>query len=474
MMQTKKTILSSGRFFELLRKALRGEEYDYTTGSIRVAVFLLAVPMMLEMCLESVFAVVDIYFVNKLGSHAVSVVGLTEAVITLVYSAAIGLSAAATAVVARRVGEKNPEGAARAAAQALIVSGVLIAVMSVIGFVFAEEILRLMGAEEEAILMGVNYTRIMLGGCAVVVLLFLINGIFRGAGNASIAMRSLWLANGCNIILCPLLINGYGPFPEFGITGAALATVIGRGMGVLYQLWTLFFKKNEMLNMRNVRWVPEWDVIRSITSIASPATLQFIVQSASWIFLAAIVAKSGSEASAGYQTAIRLIIFFILPAWGISNAAATLVGQNLGAGHPERAEASVKTIAKYNAWLMAGVMLFFMLFTKPLIGFFIPATSAIQYEYAVQALRIISLGYILYGIAMVLMQAFNGAGDTKTPTYISFVGFWLLQIPMAYLLAIYLGLGPLGVFIAIPASEAIIAFIYLWYFKKGKWKLVKV
>jgi len=465
---------TSRRFFELLRQSLGGGEYDYTSGSIRVAVFLLAVPMMLEMCLESVFAVVDIYFVNKLGSHAVSIVGLTEAVITLVYSAAIGLSAAATAVVARRVGEKNPAGAARAAAQSLVLAGIVILVMSITGFVFAEEILRLMGAEEEAVQMGINYTRTIMGGSGVIFLLFLINGIFRGAGNASIAMRSLWLANGCNIILCPVLINGWGPFPEMGVTGAAVATTLGRGIGVLYQLYALFFRKNEMLEMRTVTWLPEWKVIKSLFSIAGPATFQFIVQSASWIFLAAIVAQSGSDASAGYQTAIRLITFFILPAWGISNAAATLVGQNLGAKQPERAEISVNTIAKYNTILMAFVMLFFFLFSGPLIGFFIPDSSPAQYDYAVQALKVISTGYILYGVGMVLMQAFNGAGDTRTPTYISLFGFWVLQIPMAYILSIHFGLGPLGVFIAIPAAESIIALIYWLQFRKGKWKTVEV
>ncbi len=468
--------MSSGirKFFILLKQALKGEDYDYTSGSIRVSVFLLAIPMMLEMCLESVFAVVDIYFVNKLGSHAVSIVGLTEAVLTLVYSAAIGLSAAATAIVARRVGEKNPEGAAQAAVQSLLLSGILILVLSFIGYYYAESILRMMGAEEEAIRQGLNYTRLMLGGCAVVVLLFLINGIFRGAGNATIAMRSLWLANGCNIILCPVLINGYGPFPEMGVTGAALATVSGRGIGVLYQLWHLFSTRHEMLQIKKVRWLPDPGIIKSISSIATPATIQFIIQSASWIFLAAIVARSGSDASAGYQTAIRLVIFFILPAWGISNAAATLVGQNLGAKRADRAEASVITIAKYNTFLMTFVMLFFLIFAVPLISFFIPDTSPVQHDYAVQALRIISTGYILYGIGMVLMQAFNGAGDTKTPTYISLAGFWFFQIPLAYFLSIGLKMGPMGVFIAIPVAEALIAFIYIWFFRKGKWKLVEI
>lgn len=469
-----KNKISYQRFFSLLRQSLKGDEYDYTSGSLRVAVFLLSVPMMLEMCLESVFAVVDIFFVNKLGPHAVSVVGLTEATITLVYSVAIGLSAAATALVARRVGEKNPEGASKAAVQSLLVSGVLIAIMSCFGYIYAREILEIMGAEPEAVNMGVNYTRIMLGGSAVVVLLFLINGIFRGAGNASVAMRSLWLGNICNIILCPVLINGYGPFPEMGVTGAAVATVCGRGIGVLYQLYQLFFVKHDMIKVHRQRWWPDRKVISSLLSISLPATTQFIIQSASWIFLAAIVAMSGSDASAGYQTAIRLIIFFILPAWGMSNAAATLVGQNLGANQPERAEISVRTIARYNVVFMAGVMLFFIVLADPLISFFIPEHHPAEHTYAVQALRIISLGYVLYGIAMVLMQAFNGAGDTKTPTYISFIGFWLLQIPLAYLLAITGGMGPLGVFIAIPSSEAFVAFLYIWFYRKGKWKEVKV
>ncbi|CAN5535754.1 MATE family efflux transporter [soil metagenome] len=470
-MTTRSTI---NRIFTVIKQALKGGHYEYTKGSLRTAVILLAIPMMLEMCLESVFAVVDIYFVNRLGSHAVSVVGLTEAVITLVYSAAIGLSAAATAVVARRVGEKNPEAASEAAAQSLIISGILILVMSIAGYHYAENILRLMGAEEKAVQMGVNYTRIMLGGSAVVVLLFLINGIFRGAGNASIAMRSLWIGNGCNIILCPLLINGLGPIPAFGITGAAMATVIGRGIGVIYQLIHLFADKNEYLQMKNIRWVPKFEIIKSISTIATPAAVQFIIQSASWIFLAAIVAKYGSEASAGYQTAIRLFVFFILPAWGISNAAATLVGQNLGANQPERAEMSVRKIAKYNAVLMSGVMLFFIFFTRPLIAFFIPDTTHAEYDYAVQALRIISSGYILYGIGMVLMQAFNGAGDTRTSTYISLVGFWFFQVPLAWVLARYLEMGPLGVFISIPVAEVLVTAIYFYYFRKGKWKLVKV
>lgn len=456
------------RFLQIARQSLSDQEYDYTTGSLKKAIVLLAIPMMLEMCLESVFAVVDIYFVNQLGSHAVSIVGLTEAVLTIVYSVAIGLSSAATALVARRVGEKNPEGATAAAKQSLIVALLLTALMTTIGFIFAENILRMMGAEEIAIQNGVGFTRIMMGGSVVIVLLFLINGIFRGAGNASIAMRSLWLANGCNIVLCPILIK------SMGIEGAAVATTIGRGIGVLYQLRELFTGKNSMLRMTLAKWTPDFDVIKSLGNIAGPATIQFIIQSASWMFLAAIIARSGSDASAGYQTAIRLIMFFILPAWGISNAAATLVGQNLGAGHPERAASAVKTIAWYNAALMFAVTVFLFFLAAPLTSIFIPNEMSPQWGYATMALQVISSGYVLYGVGMVLMQAFNGAGDTKTPTIISFVGFWLMQVPGAYYMAEYLGMGPLGVFIAIPAAEGVITLIYWYFFRKGTWKTVKV
>lgn len=458
----------------IIKQSLNGENYDFTQGSIRKAVVLLAIPMMLEMCLESVFAVVDIYFVNKLGKHAVSVVGLTEAVITLVYSAAIGLSAAATAVVARRVGEKNPEGAAAAAAQTLVISGLLIAVMSVTGYIFAEDLLRMMGAEEEAVAMGVNYTRTMMGGCGVIVLLFLINGIFRGAGNAAIAMKSLWLANACNIILCPVLINGYGPFPEMGVTGAAVATTVGRGIGVIYQLFALFNGRNEMLLMLKAKWTPQWEIIKSIGTIALPATLQFIIQSASWIVLAGIIARSGSDASAGYQTAIRIVMFFLLPAWGISNAAATLVGQNLGAKSPERAEQSVRTIAKYNILFMAIVSALCIALAHPMMSFFIEDENSLQFAYAIESLRIVSTGFVIYALGMVLMQAFNGAGDTKTPTYICIIGFWIFQIPFAYWLTFVLNWGPSGAFLAVPVAEGLISLMYWYMFRKGKWKLMEV
>lgn len=462
------------RFAKIFRESLSDGEYDYTSGSIRRAVVLLAIPMMLEMILESVFAVVDIYFVNGLGKHAVSIVGLTEAVLSLVYSVAIGLSAAATAVVARRVGEKDPEGAASAAKQALLVSGIVILIMSIGGFVYAGEILQLMGAEQQAIDEGIGYAQVMTAGSGVIFLLFLINGIFRGAGNASIAMRSLWIANGFNIILCPLMIYGIGSFEGYGVTGAAIATTVGRGIGVVYQLKCMFIDQHQNLPMRSTGWKLKSDVVGSLTSIAGPATLQFIIQSASWIFLAAIVARSGSDASAGYQTAIRLIMFFMLPAWGISNAAATLVGQNLGASRPDRAEHSVKTVMLYNTVFLGIVTALVLIFAWPMMSFFIADTDSLQFAIGLEALRVISLGYVLYGVGMVLMQAFNGAGDSKTPTYVCLLGFWVIQIPFAWIVSIEMGMGSLGVFIAVPVAEAFISVVYWFIFRRGKWKNVQV
>ena len=451
--------------FSYFKEALNSEHQDFTTGSIRKAIFLLAVPMILEMCMESVFAVVDIFFVGKLGPGAAATVGLTESFLTLVYSVAIGLSMAATAMVARRVGEKNPEGAAKAGAQALLISFVITLLVSIIGLFFAEDVLRAMGADAQVIAMGTSYTRIMLTGNIVIMLLFLINGIFRGAGDAAIAMRSLWLANICNIILCPVLIHYYG------LPGAAIATTIGRGIGVCYQVYRLF-KGKGVIKIVMKHFVPDAAVLRSIISIASTGTLQFIITSASWIFMARIIAGFGSDAIAGYTIAIRLLIFFLMPAWGLSNSAATLVGQNLGAGQPERAEKSVWMTAKYNAIFMAFVSVLFI----TCAGFFVslinddPAVVAI----ASGALRIISLGYIFYGVGMVMINAFNGAGDSKTPTWINLFWFWAFQIPFAYILAKVLNLGPNGVFIAVVTTETCITITSVILFKKGKWKLVKV
>lgn len=450
----------------IVRQSLRGEEHDYTQGSIPRAVFLLALPMILELSLESVFAVVDMFFVGRLGANAIATVGLTESVITLVYSVAIGLSTAATAIVARRIGEKNPEAAAHAGAQTLVVALAVTLFISIGGTVFAGEILTLMGASEEVVRDGTVFTRIMFGGSLAIMLLFLINGIFRGAGDAAMAMKSLWIASGVNIVLCPLLIH------FFGLKGAAIATVIGRSSGVIYQCYHLF-KGDGILKFRFRHFVWDTRIIKSILNISWPASFQFIIASGSWIVLVRLIAETGgTEASAGCQIAFRNLVFFILPAWGLSNAAATLVGQNLGARQLQRAEKSVFIIAKYNAIFMSFVMFLFVFFSVPIIRVFSQDDSVIRY--GAEALRIVGLGFIFYGVGMVMAQALNGAGDTRTPTIINFVGFWLFQIPLAYFLAAVLDLKSTGAVIAIPVAESMIAVLAWYFFRKGKWKEVKV
>ncbi len=400
-------------------------------------------------------------------------VGLTESVVTIVYSVGIGLSAAATAMVARRVGEKNIDGASHAGAQSLLLALAASVILGVPGFLYAGEILKLMGAEPAAIAEGISYARIMLGGNLAIIMLFLINGIFRGAGNAAIAMKSLWIANLFNILLDPLLIFGFSFIPAFGVKGAAIATTTGRSIGVLYQLYHLR-KASGLLKVRKQHFKFDVDVIKGLVAIASPATFQFIIASASWIFLAAMIAEYGSAASAGYQTAIRLVIFFILPAWGMSNAVATLVGQNLGAKLPGRAEESVKITTRYNVVFMAFVTLIFLLFAYPLVGLFIPAAQVEQTRYAVQALQVVSSGYVFYGIGMVTTQAFNGAGDTKTPTWIYFMGFWVFQVPFAWFMHKHTPLGILGIFMAVPIAETLMAVSVYIMFRRGKWKTVQV
>ncbi len=450
----------------LIRQSVKGGEQDFTQGSIRVAVFLLAVPMILELAMESIFAVVDMFFVGKLGENAIATVGLTEAVVTLVYSLAIGLSTAATAIVARRVGEKNEKDAAHAGLQAMMLSLYVSVVIAIAGFIFAEDILRLMGASEAVIADGVIFTKIMMAGSPTVIFLFIINGIFRGAGDAAMAMKSLWLGSVINIILCPIFIEW------MGLKGAAVATVIGRGSGVLYQLYQLF-KGKGLLKMQRSSFGFDRVVAKSIVSIAWPATFQFIIASGSWIVLARLVAETGgTTASAGYQVAIRNVVFFILPAWGLSNAAATLVGQNLGAGLPERAEQSVFLTAKYNVIFMSFVTLLFVCFAEPIIGIF--TKDAQIAAYGAEALRVIGMGYIFYGIGMVMTQALNGAGDTRTPTLINFFCFWLFQIPLAYLLTKVFHFDVTGIFAAIPIAETAIALTAWWWFRKGKWKTVQV
>lgn len=451
--------------FLLFKESLNSEGKDFTKGSLRKAIFLLAVPMILEMCMESVFAVVDIFFVSKLGSAAAATVGLTESVLTIIYSLAIGLSMAATAMVARRVGEKDPKAAAEAGAQALIICLCLSLLISIVGLLFAPQILGLVGASEEIISIGSTYVTIMLTGNIVIMLLFLINGIFRGAGDAAIAMKSLWLANICNIILCPILIHFYG------LTGAAMATTTGRGIGVLYQLYHLY-KGKGLIQLGLAHFKPVFGVIKSILNIASTGTLQFLIASASWIFMAKIIASYGSDAIAGYTIAIRLIIFFLMPAWGLSNAAATLVGQNLGAKQIERAEQSVWKTAKYNGIFMGIVSLLFITAAPFFVG--LMSNQPVVIETGARALRIISFGYLFYGVGMVMMNAFNGAGDSRTPTIINFFWFWVFQIPVAYFLSGNANWGTSGVFWAIVITETCIAITSMILFKKGRWKKVNI
>jgi putative MATE family efflux protein len=461
-------------FYSLLKQAIKGAELDYTTGSLRRSVLLLAIPMMLEMILESVFALVDLYFVGHLpnSSYAIQTVGLTESIITVIYSLAIGISMAATAVVARRTGEKDPVAAAKAGAQSLLIAFSINLLISILGVIFATDLLLWMGASPQVALQGTPFMQIMMGSSIIIMLLFLINGIFRGAGNAAIAMKSLWVANAVNIILCPILINGLGPIPGLGLTGAAIATTLGRGTGVCYQAYHLFGGRS-VLKMRLAYFNPDWPLIRHLVQIAAPAVLQFVIASCSWIFLAQLVAVTGGDhGSAGYQTALRLLMFFLLPAWGLSNAASTLVGQNLGAHQYQRAEQAVLKTAKYNVLYMAFVMVLSLSCATLLVSFF--TNDAQVQAIAVRATYIMSLGYIFYGIGMVLINTFNGAGDTWTPTWVNLVGFWLLQIPLAYLLAQYWGLGPDGVFIAIPVAETAITITSFILFRRGKWKQVKV
>jgi len=460
------TISKFSQIFSLIKQSFSSAEQDYTKGSIPKAVILLAIPMILELSLESIFAVVDMFFVSKLGQNAIATVGLTESVISIIYSFAIGLSVAATAIVARRVGEKNIDEGAKAGAQAIIVSVVFTMLLSIIGVIYAAEILAFMGANSDIVRDGAIFTQIMLGSSMSIMLLFLINGIFRGAGDAAMAMKSLWIASILNIILCPILIGIYG------LKGAAIATVIGRTTGLLYQIYHLVGGKG-LIKFKLSYFNIDFTIIKSIIIIAWPATVQFVIASGSWIILTKLVAETGgTTASAGYQIAIRNVIFFILPAWGLSNAAATLVGQNLGAKEYKRAEESVMLTTKYNAIFMAFVSALFILFSETIIRIFTQDDSVVVY--GVKALQYIGTAYIFYGVGMVMTQALNGAGDTRTPTIINFVCFWCIQIPMAYLLAVKFDMKTTGVFIAIPVSETILALLAWYYFKKGKWKEIKV
>lgn len=451
--------------------AVKGTGGDPTDGPIRRAVILLAIPMVLEMVMESLFAVVDIFFVSRLGDAAMAGVALTESVLSLVYTAAIGMSIGVTAMVARRSGEGDREGAAMGAAQSILMGVVLAIVFGAAGVVFADDILKLMGADEAVVATSLPYTRILLGGNVVILLLFLQNAAFRGAGDAAIAMRVLWVANGLNIVLDPLLIFGLGPFPEMGMQGAAIATTIGRGTAVLVQIYTLF-RLGGKLRLRRSHLRIQPAVMARLVQLSATGTLQTLIATASWIGLTRVTALSGSEALAGYVVSIRIILFAILPAWGLSNAAATMVGQGLGAGDPARAERAAWISCKMNLAFLGAVSIFFIAFAPAIVGIFGGSEGAS--DVAVTGLRIVSVGFVFYAYGMVLTAAFNGAGAVWTPTVLNLFCFWFWEIPLAWLLSVTGRHGPTGVFIAMTVAFSTLAVVSAILFRRGKWKQAKV
>ncbi|MGC1297816.1 MAG: MATE family efflux transporter [Alloacidobacterium sp.] len=454
-----------------IREALRGSHHDYTAGNLNRAILLLAIPMVLEMVLESLFAVVDVFWVGRLGANSVATVGLTESLLSLVFAVGIGLAMSTTAMVARRIGEKNPEGAAIAGVQAIFLGLLVSLSIGIPCFIFAPKLLQLMGASPELIATGSGYARIALGGCGAIVMLFLNNAIFRGAGDAAIAMRLLWVSNIINLILDPCLIFGLGPFPKLGVAGAALATFTGRSIGVLYQFYRLL-KGTERIRVlaRHIRI--HLDVLWRLVRVSITGILQFAIAHTSWIALVRIISFFGASALAGYTVAIRILIFIILPSWGLSNAAATLVGQNLGAKQPDRAEESVWRTGLYNVLFLGCIGVFFIFLATPAVRLFIQDPAVVPI--AANALRILSYGNIGYAYAMVMMQAFNGAGDTITPTIVNFFGFWILQIPLAWWLSFRLGMHEHGVFFAIVITECSIAAASVLLFRRGRWKQQKI
>ena len=450
-----------------IREALRGSHQDFTSGSLNRAILLLAIPMILEMVLESLFAVVDVFWVGRLGADAVATVGLTESLLSLVFAVGLGLSLSTTAMVARRIGEKDPAAAAVAGVQAIIL-GLTVAVLVGAPCVFyAPRLLRLMGASPEIIRVGSGYARVALGGSGVIVMLFLNNAIFRGAGDAAIAMRLLWVSNIINLVLDPCLIFGWGPFPKLGVTGAALATFTGRSIGVLYQFYRLL-RGTERIRILANQVKVNFQVLLRLLRVSLTGILQFAIAHTSWIGLVRIVSMFGSTALAGYTIAIRILIFVILPSWGLSNAAATLVGQNLGAKQPERAQISVWRTGFYNMLFLGCIGVIFLVFAAPIVRLF--SHDPVVVPLAATCLRILSYGNIGYAYGMVMLQAFNGAGDTVTPTYVHFFGFWILEIPLAYFLAITARLGANGVYISIVIAEAAIAAAGILLFRRGRWK----
>ena len=459
------------QLWDNLRLAIRGVDLDYTEIPLSRAIFFLAVPMVLEMVMESVFILVDIFFVARLGADAVAAVGLTESVITIVYAIAVGLTMAITAMVARRIGEKDPEQAAHTAIQAIYISFAISLPISVVGIIWAKDLLQIMGGSETLIQTGHGYTKILIGGNATIMLLFVINAIFRGAGDAIIAMRALWLANSINIVLDPCFIFGLGPFPELGVSGAAVATTIGRGLGVIYLLWILFQGHSR------IKLIPkylslDYKIIIQIMRVSFGGILQYLVATASWIALVRIVAIFGSSVIAGYTIAIRIIGFTFLPSWGVANAASTLVGQNLGAENPDRAEKAVWHIALINLVFLGIISSILALMPKTLIEIFTSDSGVIPY--GVDCLFYIALCYPFLAYGIVMIQSFNGAGDTYTPTWINFFCYWVFQIPLAYLLAVTFNYEAKGAFIAVALTESFLALVSIILFRKGKWKEQKV
>jgi putative MATE family efflux protein len=458
-------------FWASIREALRGSHQDYTSGNLNRAILLLAIPMVLEMVLESLFAVVDVFWVGRLGANAVATVGLTESLLSLVFAVGIGLSMSTTAMVARRIGEKDPEDAAIAGVQGIFLGLLVSLSIGIPSLIFAPKLLSLMGASPELVATGSGYARIALGGCGAIVMLFLNNAIFRGAGDAAIAMRLLWVSNIINLILDPCLIFGLGPFPKLGVTGAALATFTGRSIGVLYQFYRLL-RGTERIHVlaRHIR--VHLDVLWRLMRISITGILQFAIAHTSWIGMVRIISFFGASALAGYTVAIRILIFVILPSWGLSNAAATLVGQNLGARRPDRAEQSVWRTGLYNVLFLGSIGVFFVFFATPAVRLFIQDPAVVPI--AAKALRILSYGNIGYAYAMVMLQAFNGAGDTITPTIVNFFGFWMFQIPLAWWLSFRFGMHEHGVFLAIVLSECSIAAASVLLFRRGRWKQQKI
>lgn len=447
--------------------SVKGMEYDFTSGSTGRAILLLSIPMVLEMMMESVFAVADIFFVSKLGPEAVATVGITESMMTILYAVAMGLSMGTTAIISRRIGEKNRKAASVAAVQSILI-GILVSVpVSALGIFFSHELLGLMGASETIINEMYTYTMIMMGGNLVIMLLFIINAVFRGAGDAAISMRVLWFANLLNIVLDPILIFGFGPIPALGISGAAIATTGARGLAVIYQFWMLA-GKNGRIRIKRRDLQLNLEVMNKLVRVSMGGIGQFLIATASWLGMVRIIAEFGSTALAGYTIAIRIVMFSLLPSWGMSNAAATLVGQNLGAGKPDRAERSAWICGFVNTAFLILLGISFYLFSDFLIRLFTPEVDVIAV--GAKALKIIAIGYLFYGMGMVMVQAFNGAGDTVTPTWLNFICFWLIEIPLGWFLAMNTGFDENGVFWAIVVAESIFGILGMWIFSKGKWK----